>query len=248
MTTSSSSVLDDAATSSRRTREVWAAFMLAQLTFSRDRPSSAPCTTGWAAGVLRWCVLRSGESFRTPHEKTFLKVGYPPGSVCQCALKRSRLEKFFNARTLPLLFRSCFRVPRDDFPGGGPRRCWSSRRSSPGCPRSIRACSTTSLRASAPPVASLPSVRPPPAISLHLTHLRTLLLSCLPAASELPQCRFAETKHAPATPLADTHARASSGHHQRRRGGLRSPRPEGPSRGGQPTTGWWPRGGCLRRG
>ena len=126
---------------------------------------------------------------------------------------------FFYARTLPLLFRSCFRVPRDDFPGGGPRRCWSSRCSSPGCPSSIRACSTTSSHASAPPVASLPPVRPPPAISLHLTHLRALLLSCLPAASELPRCRFAETKHAPATPLADARARAGSGHHQQRRGG-----------------------------
>ena len=155
------------------------------------------------------------------------------------------MEKLFNARTLPLLFRSCFRVHRDDFPGGGPRRCWSSRCSSPGCPSSIRACSTTSSHASAPPIASLSPVRPPPAISLHLTHLRALLLSCLPAASELPRCRFAETKHAPATPLADARARAGSGHHRRCRGGLERRGLEGHPRGGQPLVGFRGSAVCI---
>ena len=182
----------------------------------RARARRSTACQGSAASrepVQHYMVFKSSLGERDEALKSYGVTPY------QCALNRSRLHIFFYARTLPLLFRSCFRVHRDDFPGGGPRRCWSSRCSSPGCPSSIRACSTTSSHASAPPIASLSPVRPPPAISLHLTHLRALLLSCLPAASELPRCRFAETKHAPATPLADARARAGSGHHQQRRGG-----------------------------
>ena len=60
-TTSSSSIRDDAATSSRSApRGIGGIHTRPAHSLSCDRPSSALCTTGWAAGALRWCVLRSG--------------------------------------------------------------------------------------------------------------------------------------------------------------------------------------------
>ena len=99
MTTSLSSARDDAATSSRTSNEVSAAFILAQLTFSRDRPSSAPCITGWPCWCFALVEWRSGHSSSSQLWKSFLKVGYPSACTCQCALKRTRVEKFFYART-----------------------------------------------------------------------------------------------------------------------------------------------------